>query len=251
MLRSSNAPIEAGKMTVTPARSAPSSKPPPTRRGQGLEVGPRARRQSASLEKANRRRREIAALKADAGEEQLGPADLLLDKRAEKVKVLTMLSMVPRCTLRVALEALLVCQINGARVCGDLTREERHLLGDAVVQIGQGSGFSPTSATLSHQPEEVDRELDRTLRRTRRAAPAVELIPSEFAAARSGLEADPQLLRMVDRLVDAVRLYADHDDGGQRARVVAEQWVRFRNYRGKVCSGEYPPPSLRGPAILE
>jgi hypothetical protein len=56
---------------------------------------------------------------------------------------------------------------------------------------------------------------------------------------------------MIDRLVDVVRLYAEHDDGGLRARTVAEQWIRFRNYRDKVARGEYPPPSQRGPAVVE
>jgi hypothetical protein len=210
----------------------------------------REKSQAASLQKANRRRREIAALKADARGGRLGPKALLADPRASKVKILTLLSMVPRGTLRVVLEALLVCQINGARHCGDLTAAERRALSEALVQIGQGIAPSPAPA-MSCRPEGVDRELDRALRRTRQAAPAVELVPSEFAAARSGLEPDPQLLRMVDRLVDAVRLYVDHDDGGLRARVVAEQWIRFRNYRGKVVSGEYPPPTLRGPAMLE
>ena len=56
---------------------------------------------------------------------------------------------------------------------------------------------------------------------------------------------------MVDRLIDAVRLYAERDDGGVRARVVAEQWIRYRNYREKVTSGVYPPPTQRGPAVLE
>jgi hypothetical protein len=104
---------------------------------------------------------------------------------------------------------------------------------------------------MPSQPEGVDRELDRVLSGARIQAPSVELAPSEFAAARAGLESDPLLLRMVDRLVDAVRLYADRDDGGQRARIVAEQWIRFRNYRAKVASGEFPPPKLRGPAVLE
>ena len=89
------------------------------------------------------------------------------------------------------------------------------------------------------------------MRGTRRTVPAVELVPSEFAAARTGLEVDPVLLRMVDRLVDAVRLYAERDDGGVRARVVAEQWIRYRNYIPKVASGEYPRPGQRGPAVVE
>jgi hypothetical protein len=110
---------------------------------------------------------------------------------------------------------------------------------------------APRRRTRPNYPEQADRDLARVLRATRKAVPAVELSHSEFAAARSGLEVDPTLLRMIDRLVDVVRLYADHDDGGVRARVVATQWIHFRNYRGKVARGEYPPPSQRGPAVVE
>lgn len=226
---------------VAERRSARASKRSP-------KADAREAKRDAALEKAQRRRREIADLKADARSGRLGPAALLADPRARKVKILTLLSMIPRCSLRVALETLLVCQINGARHCGDLSAAERRSLGEALLQIGQGIVPSPA---MSSRPEGVDRELDRVLRGTRRAAPAVELAPSEFAAARAGLEPDPQLLRMVDRLVDAVRFYAERDDGGERARVVAEQWIRFRNYRAKVASGEYPPPTQRGPAVLE
>lgn len=200
----------------------------------------RARKRSA---------REIADLKADARIGRLAPAALLADRRARKVKILTLLSIVPGSSLRMALEALLVCQINGARHCGELKATERRSLGDVLLQIGEGIAPPPVPA-MSSQPEGVDRELDRMLRGTCQAVP-VELAPSEFAAARSGLEPDPQLLRMIDRLVYAVRLYADRDDGGVRARVVAEQWIRFRNYRAKVASGEYPPPTQRGLAVLE
>ena len=210
----------------------------------------RAAKRSASLAKANQRRAAISALKADARAARLGPAALLADQRAAEVKVLTLLSMVPRCTLRVALEALLVCQINGARRCGELSGPERRALAAAVSQIGQGIAVPPCRVLPSH-PEGADRELDRVLRGTRQRVPAVELAPSEFAAARTGLEADPLLLRMVDRLIDAVRLYADSYDGGLRARVVAEQWIRYRNYLGKVARGERPPPRQRGPAVLE
>jgi hypothetical protein len=214
------------------------------------EGGAREKKRDEALEKANRRRQEIADLKAEGRAGRLGPEALLADPRARKVKILTLLPVIPRCTLGVALEALLACQINGARHCDDLSAEERRSLAEALVQAGQGIALSPAPA-MSSRPEGVDRELDRVLRGTRRVVPAVELAPSEFAAARSGLEPDPQLLRMVDRLVDAVRLYADHDDGGVRARVVAEQWIRFRNYRAKVASGEYPRPTQRGPVVLE
>jgi len=237
-------------MAASVAARKPAAKGRPTRAAKSagkLEVSTKS---APGLEKANRRRREIAALKADARGGRLAPADLLTDPRARSLNVLTLLSMVPRCTLRVVFEALLVCQINGARECGDLSVGERRALARALLKIGQDIAVSPAAA-MSRRPEGVDRELDRVLRRTRQAVPAVELVPSEFAAARSGLEADPQLLRMVDRLVDAVRLYADHDDGGLRARVVAEQWLRFRNYRAKVVVGEYPPPKLRGPGVLE
>jgi hypothetical protein len=214
------------------------------------KVDTRGKKKSESLEKANRRLREIADLKAEARAGRLAPEALLADPRARNVKILTLLPVIPRCTLRVALEALLICQINGARHCDDLSAEERRAISGALFQDGQGIAPSPAPAMPS-QSEGVDRELDRVLRGTRRAVPVVELAPSEFAAARAGLEPDPQLLRMIDRLVDAVRLYVDQDDGGARARVVAEQWIRFRNYRAKVVSGEYPPPTLRGPAVLE
>jgi len=233
------------------SRQKPAAKRRPARSTKRpAKVDIREKERAAALEKANRRRGEIADLKADARSGRLGPEALFADPRARKVKVLTLLPVIPRCTLRVALEALLVCQINGARHCNDLNAEERRSLSEALVQLGQGIALSPSPA-MSSQPEGVDRELDRVLRGTRRIVPAVELAPSEFAAARSGLEADPQLLRMVDRLVDAVRLYADRDDGGVRARVVAEQWIRFRNYRAKVASGEYRPPTQRGPAVVE
>jgi hypothetical protein len=207
-------------------------------------------KRDAALAKANQRRRAITALKADARGGRRSPAALLGDERAAQVKVLTLLTMIPRCTQRVALEALLVCQINGARRCEELSESERRELAAAVLQVGQGIAVSLRRALPSH-PEGADRELDRVLRGTRQSVPAVELAPSEFAAARTGLEADPLLLRMVDRLVDAVRLYAERDDGGARARVVAEQWIRYRNHVGKVARGECPPPTQRGPAALE
>lgn len=214
------------------------------------KVDAREKKRAESLEKANRRLQEIADLKAEARAGRLPPEALLADPRARNVKLLTLLPVIPRCTLRVALEALLVCQINGARHCDDLSAEERLALSGVLFQIGQGIAPSPAPAMPS-QPEGVDRELDRVLRGTCRAVPVVELAPSEFVAARSGLEPDSQLLRMIDRLVDAVRLYVDQDDGGVRARVVAEQWIRFRNYRARVASGEYPPPTQRGPAVVE
>ncbi len=207
-------------------------------------------KRAAALEKANRRRREIADLKADAGAGRLEAAQLLTDARAQKTEACILLSMLPGISLRVALEALLACQINGARCCGELGSAERAAIVEALLQVGRGVAPPPAPAMPSHS-EGVDRELDRMLSGARLHAPTVELAPSEFAAARAGLESDPLLLRMVDRLVDAVRLYAERDDGGQRARVVAKQWIRYRNYRAKVALGEYPPPRLRGPAVIE
>jgi hypothetical protein len=169
-------------------------------------------KRDASLGKANRARRRIAELKADARDARLRPAALLADPRAREVKVLTVLSAIPRCTLRVSLEALLACRINGARNCGDLSSEERRALAAALSQVGRGIATPPVPA-MPGQPEGDDRELDRVLCGAAVAAPSVELAPSEFAAARAGLESDPLLLRMVDRLVDAVRLYAERDDG--------------------------------------
>jgi hypothetical protein len=158
--------------------------------------------------------------------------------------------VLPGCNQRLALEALLACQINGARRCAELTPDERSAIARALLQVGHGIALPPPSAMPS-QSEGDDRELDRMQSGAPAHAPAVELAPSEFAAARRGLERDPTLLRMIDRLVDAVRFYVERDDGGRRARVVAEQWIRFRNYDAKVASGEYPPPSQRGPAVLE
>lgn len=202
----------------------------------------------AALEKANRRRREIAELKADARCGRMGAAVLLADPRARTVKVYALLAWLPGVDLRAALEVLLACRINGARGCAELGEEERSAITQGLAQIGTGIA-PPPAGVATGRPEAVDRELDRVLSRACVEAPSVELAPSEFAAARAGLESDPLLMRMVDRLVDAVRLYADHDDGGQRARVAAEQWIRFRNYRAKVASGEYPPPRPRDPAV--
>lgn len=209
-----------------------------------------ASQRNANLAGAKRRNQTIASLKADARARRLGAVELLADKRAAGIKVLTLLGMLPRCSQRTALEALLVCGINGARPVEELSENERLDLAKALAQIGRGIAVSSRRASPRH-PEGVDRELDRILTGTRKCVPAVELAPSEFAKARAGMESDPLLLRMVDRLVDAVRLYAERDDGGQRARVVAEQWIRFRNYREKEASGEYPPSTQRGPAVLE
>ena len=219
--------------------------PAPNPKPQNAEA-----QRAASLEKANRRRREIAGLKADVRAGRLGAEQLLADPRGRKTEAFTLLSMLPRVSLLIALEAFLACQINGARCCGELSSAERTAIAEALSQVGPDIAPPPPPA-MPGQSEGDDRELDRVLFGARVRAPTVELAPSEFALARAGLETDPLLLRMVDRLVDAVRLYIDHDDGGLRARVVAGQWIRYRNYRAKVASGEYPPPKLRGPAVLE
>lgn len=213
------------------------------------EAAARRAASRAALAKANKRREVILALKADARVGRLGVAALLADDRAADLEVLNVLTMRYRCTLRIALDALLATQINGARPCGELSEAERIEPADAVSNAGRRTAL-PRRAVPGN-PEGIDRALDRVLRDTHRAAPVVELAPSEFAAARTGLEDDPLLLRMVDRLVHAVRLYAEQDDGGVRARVVAEQWIRYCNYRGKVARGECPPPAQRGPAVLE
>jgi hypothetical protein len=247
----------SARATKAPVRSSSGKRAPkPAAKGRGAgskrsakRSGPEAKREAA-LAKANRRRREIADLKADARGARLGAAALLADPCAHTVKAYSLLAWLPGVDLRAALEVLLACQINGARSCGELSEGERSAITTALLQVGRGIALPPAPAMPS-QPEGVDRELDRLLSGAPVHAPSVELAPSEFATARAGLESDPLLLRMIDRLVDAVRLYADRDDGGQRARVVAEQWIRFRNYRAKVASGEYPPPTQRGPAVLE
>lgn len=230
----------------------PASKRRPARsprRSKGTTGHPA--RPSSATKKANLpRRRRIDELKADARSKRVGPADLLADPRAQRTRVLTLLSVLPGCNQRLALEALLSCRINGARRCSELTPGERSAISEALLQVGHGIAL-PAPSAMPSQSEGDDRELDRAQSGAPAHAPSVELAPSEFAAARRGLERDPTLLRMVDRLVDAVRFYVERDDGGRRARVVAEQWIKFCNYEAKVASGEYPPPSQRGPAVLE
>lgn len=234
----------AGAKPVSEQRGARVTRRPS--RSAGRPERPASAATNASLP----RRRKIDELKADARSGRIGPAALLADPRAQGTRVLSLLLVLPGCNQRLALDALLACQINGARTCSELTQDERSSICEALLQIGQGIAPLPPSA-MSSQPEGDDRELDRVQSRAPAHAPSVELAPSAFAAARQGLERDPTLLRMVDRLVDAVRFYACSEDGGMRARVVAEQWIHFRAYDAKVASGEYPPPSQRGPAVLE
>jgi len=233
----------AAKRRAGPSTSTPRAAAVSPRKGSGSKA------KRVSARDAETRRSAVADLKGEARSGRRKPAALLADPRAERVRVLTLLSMMPRCSMRVAFEALLLCQVNGARRCGELSGAERAAIEATLFQIGMGIVLPPTA--VPGQSEGIDHELDRMLRGARAQAPSVELVPSEFAAARAGLESDPLLLRMVDRLVDAVRLYAERDDGGARARVVAGQWIRYRNYCAKVESGEYPPPRLRGPAVLE
>lgn len=197
---------------------------------------------AAARGKANVRRAEITDLKQEARSGRLDVSALLQDPRADAVKVLTVLVMVPRCTQRTALQALLDCQINGADTCGDLTAADRERIANALGHLQTGRGRRSAGPATGPRSG-VDRALDRTIEATKKVEPVVELRPSEFAAARNGLERDPQLLRMLDRLVAALRVYVDRDDGGFLARVVLDQWLRFRNYRGRVARGELPPPS--------
>ncbi|HEY5052532.1 MAG TPA: hypothetical protein VII45_03900 [Solirubrobacterales bacterium] len=214
------------------------------------DAGTPTAQRSAALSKANATKDAIGELKAEARSGRLAVAALLADPRAKKVRVHTLLPMVPRCTLRVAFEALLICQVNGARTCGDLSAGERKDLEKAVADVERGIVAAKPSRPARGSAS-VDRDLDRVLAAVGLAIPTLELCPSEFAAARSGLAVDPLLLRMVDRLVQALRLYIERDDGGERARVVLGQWIRYRHYLSKVAAGEYPPPTQRGPAALE
>lgn len=206
-----------------------------------------AAQRAAGLTKANDRRREEQSLKSEVRSGSLDFMRMLNDPRAAGIKMLTMLPMIPRCTLHVALEALLVCRINGARCCGDLTGEEKSNLAEALREIGRGVGGAK-HPPLGDGAARRDEVLNQLIRDTRRDAPEVELAPSEFAAARTGLEVDPLLLRMLDRLVGCVRGYVDEDDGGRRACAVLEQWIRYRNYISKRARGEVPRAIHRSPA---
>jgi hypothetical protein len=205
-----------------------------------------------NLEKANAARhgRAATALKADARAGRLPVAKLLGDERAKGVKVLSLLRVMRGCDLRLALDALLVCRINGARTCGELADSEREAVAGALSALSPGRTVG-TARPVTDEAGPRDAELDRLILYTRAVAPVVELRPSEFAAARTGLEVDPLLLRMVDRMVDALRRYEKEDVGSEVAHVVLGQFLRYRNYVAKVARGEYPPPSLRTPAEVE
>lgn len=195
-----------------------------------------AQRESARV-KANECRARIAELKSEVRSGCLDLKALLADPRAKDITVLRLMPMIPRCTQRTALQALLECQINGADTCGELSEEDRDRLVETFATLrGRHRRHLPRTAG--------DEDLDRVIEATRKVVPIVEHRPSEFAAARIGLEADPQLMRMIDRLVAALRLYKDRDDGGLVAHRVLDQFLRYRNYRDKVAKGELPPPSV-------
>lgn len=208
-------------------------------------------KRSVSLAQANKRLSVMMDLKAEVRAGKLDVAGLLDDGRAASVRVLTLLTMIPRCSQRVALDALLVCQVNGARSCGDLTGAERAAVVDALQAVRQSHGRPATSAVLGDEPLARDLVIDQGIRESRQAIPVVELRPSEFAAARTGLEVDPLLLRMVDRLVWGLRAYVNDDDGGRIAAVVLDQWLRYRNYLKAVAEDEYPRPTLKCAAEVE
>jgi hypothetical protein len=214
---------------------------------------PRTKRRGdhAGTKDAGGRRGSVpASLKADARAGRSSVAHLLADSRAREVKVLSLLRVVRGCDLHLALESLLVARINGARTCGQLSAEEREAIEKALAGLTEGKP-SGTARVMTDEAGPRDAELDRLLLATRGVAPVVELRPSEFAAARTGLEVDPLLLRMIDRLVDALRRYEKEDVGGQLAHVVLGQFLRYRNYVPKVARGELPRPSLRSPAEVE
>jgi hypothetical protein len=214
---------------------------------------PRSKRagdQTETKAAGGRRGSVSASLKADARTGRLPVTRLLADKRAREVKVLSLLRVIRGCDLQLALESLLVSRINGARTCGELSAEEREAIAEALAGLTEGRPGG-TVLVITDEPGPRDAELDRLILGTRGVAPVVELKPSEFAAARTGLEVDPLLLRMIDRLVDALRQYEKEDVGGQLAHTVLGQFLRYRNYVPKVARGELPPPSLRSPAEVE
>jgi hypothetical protein len=184
----------------------------------------------AAIKKANARRAEIKGLKTDLRSGRLRLGEALGDGRAGDLTLLKLMTMVPRCTERIALEVLLECRINGAETCGNVDVDDQ----ERVV-----SRFNAALSTT------WGRSLSAEISKTRKSVPLVEQRPSEFSAARRGLEVDPLLLLMIDRLVGALRLYVKDDDGGLEAHRVLEQWIRFRVYRDRVAKGELPPPSIK------
>lgn len=216
-----------GSNGVRPASGPPSQK---------------AQRESARV-KANECRARIAELKSEVRSGRLDLGALLVDPRAKEIAVLRLMPMTPGCTQRTALQALLNCQINGADNCGELSELDRVRL---VESFGRLRGRHGTRTAYRRRLEKTSGggDLDHVIEATEKVVPVVEHRPSEFAAARIGLEADAQLMRMVDRLVAALGFYEDRDDGGAVAHRALDQWLRFRNYRTEVAKGELPPPSI-------
>lgn len=202
-----------------------------------------SQRESA-MAKANQSRARIAELKSELRSGRLDLEALLTDPRAKDITILRLLPMIPRSSQRTALQVLLECQINGADTCGELSENDRARLVKAFAAlIGRRSRhFSRRSG---------GDDLDRIIDATHKVVPIVEHRPTEFIAARIGLEADPQLMRMVDRMVATLRLYEDHDDGGVAAHRVVDQFLRYMKYRNLVANGELPAPSLDSPPEVE
>jgi hypothetical protein len=196
------------------------------------------------MAKANQSRARIAELKSELRSGRLDLEALLADPRAKDITILRLLPMIPRSSQRTALQVLLECQINGADTCGELSENDRARLVKAFAAlIGRRSRhFSRSSG---------GDDLDRIIDATHKVVPIVEHRPTEFIAARIGLEADPQLMRMVDRLVATLRLYEDHDDGGVAAHRTVDQFLRYMNYRKLVANSGLPATSFKSPPEVE
>ena len=217
-----------------------------------------AAQRAAAMKKANERRTQIAELKRELRAGQLDLGGLLRDPRAQKVPVLRLMPMLPRCGQRTALQALMLCQINGADNCGDLSESDRQRLCQTLVSLNQGLAITaaakrmaigpPPRSSKSSSPR-GEGDLDEVVHATRRVVPIVEQKPSEFLRALKGLEGDVLTVRMVERFVAALRFYAKEDDGGAMAHRVLDYWLRLQNYRGRVARGELPPPSLGMPEV--
>jgi hypothetical protein len=206
------------------------------------------------MAKANNRRLQIADLKREIRAGHLDLAAILCDPRAQEISVLALMPTLPRCGQRTALQALLNCGINGADTCGELDPPRRRRLCRALSDLRQGKAVAAASSRLKSKSAidpgvGSDKDLQRVVNATRADAPVVAQVPSEFVEALKGLEGDPLTLRMIHRLLAALRLYAKEDDGGAVARQVLDQWLRLRNYRRRVRLGELPPPTAGLPEV--
>lgn len=209
---------------------------------------------AAAMAKANCRRLQIADLKREIRAGHLDLADILCDPRAQEISVLALMPTLPRCGQRTALQALLNCGINGADTCGELDPANRRRLCQALSDLRQGKAVAAASSRLTLQSGVdpgigSDKELQRVVNATRAGAPVVAQVPSEFVEALKGLEGDPLTLRMIHRLLAAIRFYAKEDDGGAVARRALDQWLRLRNYRKRVRRGEIPAPTAGLPEV--